>query len=476
MARDRHPRRTVLVANVMLLVLLLTLYLPLQASLARQPRTRAVAVHADRAAGLAPINAVINGSALSDLDGWAAHSDDGTVAVTRAGGVVGPFLGSTGLSLSRRGGNGRWAFALVSLRKPETTFVVGRTYRMQAWVRDTTGSGRFFGMLLANGNYQHRPTGTAEYTSFKDTRWHLVTRTFVCTEPAYPDTALYLALPGSGSFGFQFTGASVTQVDGTAPARSTASPSRTISFPERAGTAPASTVWNYETGGHGWGNRELQTYTTRLRNAQVDGAGRLQIIARRERHRGADGIERRYTSARLSTKGKVAVLPGSYVEASITAPTGAGVWPAFWLVGTNIDRVGWPAAGELDVFEGQGDDPDTAHAAAHMAKQSNPTVDLHYGWGEAGGSTRLGRALDSGSHTFGVYFDANTVRFFIDRRPTLSLWAVDALASGRDWPFGKPQYMVVNVAVAADSGASTTSFPKVMSVGPISIWSGGVPF
>ncbi|GAA3348138.1 hypothetical protein GCM10020358_65440 [Amorphoplanes nipponensis] len=417
-------------------------------------------------------NAVANGSAVSSPAGWSAHSDDGTVKVTRAIRLTGPFTHSTGVSLTRAGGAGSWAFSLASLRGARRFFVVGRTYRMQVWVRDGLASGQRVGVLLANGNYRHRPTDTTAYSAWRDRAWHLVTRTFVCTSRASADTAFYLALPAAGSFAFQLTDARVHEVSAPEPARITGPPVRRITFAGRSGASPDTSTWSYETGGGGWGNDEIQTYTARPQNVQTDGAGRLRIVARREQYQGTDRITRGYTSARLNTKGKVSVQPGSYVEAAITAPTGAGLWPAFWMLGTDIDSAGWPACGELDVFEGQGAAPATAHAAVHMSGLSAPDRDHGYGWDEADGTTRL----DSRSHRYGVYFDDRTVRFYVDGKPTLSVWASDARASGRAWPFGKPLYLVLNVAVVKSSAASQTSFPKTMTVGPISVWAGGIPF
>ena len=84
--------------------------------------------------------------------------------------------------------------------------------------------------------------------------------------------------------------------------------------------------------------------------------------------------------------------------------------------------------------------------------------------------------MDAGRHLYGVYFDSRTVRFYVDRRPTMSLWASDALASGRTWPFGKSFFLLVNVAIAGGVDTSATTFPRTMTVGPITVWKGGVPF
>ncbi|MFC3381105.1 family 16 glycosylhydrolase [Couchioplanes azureus] len=417
-----------------------------------------------------------NGSAATSLTGWTVRSQSGGVTINRVTGLAGAFPGTTGVRISRSGGTGTWAYALTALKSPQTAFVVGRTYTMSGWVRDLTGSGRPIGLLLGNANYQHRPTTTAEYTKFTDTGWHYVSRTFVCTAPGFADTAFYLGLPANGSFDFQLTGLSVRAAAMPAPARSAAPPSTVVAFAGAAGTAPDARTWNYEIGGHGWGNGEAQTYTSRASNVRLDGTGKLRITARRETLTGPDGVTRKFTSARITTKGKLAVAPGSYLEASITAPTGTGLWPAFWLLGTNIDKVGWPASGELDIFEGVGSRPTMAHSAAHMAAAGNPRADFPYGWGEAGGSTDLGEPLDARSHTYGVYFDAHTVRFYIDRKPTMTLWAADALATGRTWPFTGSQYVILNVAVSGEVDTSATAFPREMAVGPISIWNTGLPF
>ncbi|MGK5684696.1 glycoside hydrolase family 16 protein [Actinoplanes sp. URMC 104] len=396
---------------------------------------------------------VVNPSARTDLGGWRAQSESGTVALKRVAGLRGAGA-TTGVELSRDGGDGRWAYALVGLR---TTFVVGRTYRMTAWLRDPGGAGRRYGILLADGWYRNRPTATAEYVTPAGAGWQQVTRTFVATATGTADTAFYLSLPASGSFDVQVTGVSVQPATAYAPV-TVRGRAQVVGFGPDA--------WTARTGYGVWGNVELQTYQPS--SARVDERGTLTITT----ERAADG----FTSARLDTLGKVAVAPGSYVEAAITAPVGAGVWPAFWTMGANQPTVGWPACGELDIFEGTGARPTLAQSAVHMALAGKPSVDRQYGWGEAGAASDLGASLDAGSHLFGVYFDSRTVRFYVDRRPTMTLWASDAIASGRTWPFAKPQFLIVNVAVDGTVDSSATTFPRTMTVSPVSIWRGGVPF
>ncbi|MDR7279044.1 glycoside hydrolase family 16 protein [Catenuloplanes atrovinosus] len=422
---------------------------------------------------------VVDGSGATTNPGWTAASSAGPIAVRRVTGVSGPFTAKTAMELSRTAtgsGTGGWALGLAPLRSPQTFFAAGKVYRMEAWVRDTRASGASIGMLLANGNYGHRPADAAVYGKYTDAAWHLITRTFVATAPGWADTSVYLALPASGAFSFQVTGLSVKQYAAALPAKIDTTPERLISFAGKAGTAPSAAQWNHETGGNGWGNEELQTYTKSTDNAALTGAGKLALTARRQTVRGTDGITRDFTSARLTTEGKVTVRAGSYVEAEIVAPVGAGVWPAFWTVGVNSRTVGWPAGGELDIFEGWGATPTLAHSAMHLAKAGAPKVDMPYGWGEAGGTTNLGESLDARPHRYGVYFDRNVVRFYIDRKPTMTVWAADAISAGRTWPFGGDQFLVLNVAVAKGTNPATVSLPKTMTVGDIAVHEGGTPF
>ncbi|MDP9794896.1 beta-glucanase (GH16 family) [Catenuloplanes nepalensis] len=431
--------------------------------------------HAQAVSGTAA-SGVIDGSAANAGHGWTAGSAAGPVTLRRVTGVTGPFAAKTAMEITRVGGTGSWAMALAPLRNPTTLFTVGKTYRMQAWVRDLNASNSAIGMLLANGNYGHRPADAAVYGKFTDTNWHQITRTFVATAAGHADTSAYLSLPASGAFRFQATGLTVDEYVAVMPAKAETKPTRVVSFAGKAGTALSAATWNHETGGNGWGNRELQTYTSSTANSYLDGAGRLAITAHRQTVKGTDGITRDFTSARLTTQGKVTVKPGSYVESSIIAPVGTGVWPAFWLVGADIKKVGWPAAGELDILEGKGATPTVAHHAMHMSKIGEPDTDMPYGWGDAGGTTDLGVSIDSKAHRYGVYFDKNVVRFYIDRKPTMTFWASDAAASGRTWPFGKETFIVLNLAMASSADPARSAPSRTMTVGDIGIYEGGTPF
>ena len=153
--------------------------------------------------------------------------------------------------------------------------------------------------------------------------------------------------------------------DGAVPLPSPQPATWTLSWSDEfdAGSRPDESRWVYDLGGGGWGNQELQTYTSRADNAALrDGA--LVITARAERFTGSDGIARDYTSARLKTKDRFAQTYGKF-EARIQVPRGQGIWPAFWMLGVDIDAVGWPQCGEIDIMENIGREPTTIHGTLH---------------------------------------------------------------------------------------------------------------
>ena len=115
------------------------------------------------------------------------------------------------------------------------------------------------------------------------------------------------------------------------------------------GSPVDSSKWSFDIGGNGWGNNELETYTSRSANAALEG-GNLVITTLKETFAGPDGITRDYTSARLLTKTKFTQKYGRF-EARLKLPYGQGLWPAFWMLGDNIDTAHWPNCGEIDVME-----------------------------------------------------------------------------------------------------------------------------
>ena len=119
-------------------------------------------------------------------------------------------------------------------------------------------------------------------------------------------------------------------------------------FDGAEGTPPNPAMWTYDVGGDGWGNGQLEFNTDRVENVSLDGQGNLRIVALEESYMGNE-----YTSARIKTQGLFEQKYGRF-EARIKLPEGQGLWPAFWMLGANVDEVPWPGCGEIDVMEYQG--------------------------------------------------------------------------------------------------------------------------
>lgn len=227
--------------------------------------------------------------------------------------------------------------------------------------------------------------------------------------------------------------------------------------PEGAPADPAR--WVADVGGGGWGNHELETYTENGRNAFLSGDGFLVIRVLREHHVGSDGVSREFTSARLKTEGRYAQAYGRF-EARIQIPRGQGIWPAFWLLGSDIGEVGWPACGEIDVMENIGKEPATVHGSMHGPGYS--------GGDGLTGSDSLGdgEAFADAFHLFAVEWEPGEVRFEVDGHVYETRTRAD-LPSGAPWVFDHPFFVLLNVAVGGDwpgSPDATTRFPQTMRV------------
>ncbi len=133
----------------------------------------------------------------------------------------------------------------------------------------------------------------------------------------------------------------------------------TQEFDGPVGSAPDPSAWIAELGGGGWGDDQLQSYTRPPANAYLTGSGQLAIVARED-----PDVPGGISSARLTTHGLVSFRYGR-IAARIKVPSTAGTWPAFWMLGTDIDTVGWPACGEIDVMEHVGSDPTAVHGTVH---------------------------------------------------------------------------------------------------------------
>jgi beta-glucanase (GH16 family) len=222
--------------------------------------------------------------------------------------------------------------------------------------------------------------------------------------------------------------------------------------------------WVAETGGKGWGNHELEYYTDRSENASIRD-GNLVIRALREKHIGPDGVERNYTSARLKTFSKFSQAYGRF-EARIKIPNGQGIWPAFWMLGDDIDKVGWPTCGEIDIMENIGREPATVHGSIHGPGYIG-TVGLQEPYTLSG---RWGFADDF--HIFAIEWDSESVSFYVDQDVYVRRTRAD-LKPGWKWVFDKPFFLILNLAVGGDwpgNPDSTTVFPQNMLVDYVRVY------
>src|SRR5882724_4147519 len=231
------------------------------------------------------------------------------------------------------------------------------------------------------------------------------------------------------------------------------------------GSAVDSTKWTFDVGGKGWGNNELETYTSRTANAHVEN-GSLVINAIKETFTGADNTTRNYTSARLLTKHKFSQTYGRF-EARIKIPFGQGIWPAFWMLGDDIDKVGWPTCGEIDVMENIGREPGIVHGTFH-----GPGYSGGKGVGAAYTLTG-GRKFSDDFHTFAVEWEPNVIRFYVDGNLYQTRTPAD-LPQGTSWVFDHPFFIILNVAVGGGwpgNPDATTNFPQQMQVDYVRVYS-----
>lgn len=239
-------------------------------------------------------------------------------------------------------------------------------------------------------------------------------------------------------------------------------------FDGPASSSPDPAKWGFDIGAgqNGWGNNELEYYTSRPENAFLDGEGHLVIRAIQETFTGAGGVTRNYTSARLVTKGKFEQAYGRF-EARIKLPFGQGIWPAFWMLGNDIGSAGWPNCGEIDIMENIGREPSIIHGTLHGP-----------GFSAGNSLTALvtladGKRFADDFHVFAMEWEPREIRFYLDGIPYQTRNAGQLSASKR-WVFDHPFYLLLNVAVGGDwpgSPDATTIFPQTMVIDYVRVYS-----
>jgi uncharacterized protein (TIGR03437 family) len=232
-------------------------------------------------------------------------------------------------------------------------------------------------------------------------------------------------------------------------------------FEGAPGTRPDQTKWTYDLGGGGWGNRELQAYTDSAENVFLDGNGRLVIRALRLPGGG-------YSSARLKSKGLFSFRYGR-IEARIKVPVGQGLWPALWLLGSDIDRVSWPESGEIDVMEYIGREPTRVYGGVHGPGYSGDRSIT--GFLTMPNGDRVADAF----RVFAANWGPDVIEFYVDS--TLYHSVSRAQVGGERWRFAKQFYLLLNVAVGGQwpgNPDATTSFPQEMVVDYVRVFQSAV--
>lgn len=216
---------------------------------------------------------------------------------------------------------------------------------------------------------------------------------------------------------------------------------------------PDSTKWSYATGGHGWGNNELQFYTSAETNNAMVKNGKLFITAIKEQKE-----NRQYTSARLVTKNKAEFKYGR-IEVSAKLPAGRGTWPAIWMLGKNLPEVGWPASGEIDIMEHVGYDKDSIHGTIHTKAYN------HVKGTQKGKTIFIATPYDE-FHLYAIEWTPEKIDFMLDG--VVYNQINNEHLTTDEWPFDQPFYLILNLAVGGNwggkKGIDESVFPATMQV------------
>jgi hypothetical protein len=211
--------------------------------------------------------------------------------------------------------------------------------------------------------------------------------------------------------------------------------------------------WNYEQGNNGgWGNNELEVYTNSTDNASVD-TGYLFITARNP-----SGSQ--YTSARLTTEGKMDFTYGR-VEIRAKLPQGQGIWPALWMLGSNINSVSWPKCGEIDMMELLGQEPGKVYGTVHWDDNGHKSLGSNY--------TLTTGNFNTDFHLFTFIWTPNYFTWLIDNH---AYFVADRRAISK-FPFDLPEFFIFNVAVGGNWPGppdQTTIFPQSMVIDYIRVF------
>lgn len=220
---------------------------------------------------------------------------------------------------------------------------------------------------------------------------------------------------------------------------------------------PDSTKWNYDVGGHGFGNNEAQFYTKkRLENARVEN-GNLIIEAKKENWEGKN-----YTSARLVTKGKQDWKYGR-IEVKAKLPKGRGNWPAIWMLSTNMKK--WPQDGELDIMEHVGYNQGFIHASVHTKKYNHII-------GTQKTDTLVVKNASEKFHIYTADWSPEKIDVYVDHQKYFTY--VNTEKTYEAWPFNQKLYLILNLAIGGNwggqKGIDNSIFPQKFYIDYVKIY------
>lgn len=221
--------------------------------------------------------------------------------------------------------------------------------------------------------------------------------------------------------------------------------------------APDAAKWTFDLGhgpnNDGWGNAELQAYTNKAENVIVID-GNLKITAIKNGNT--------FTSARINTKGLFEQAYGRF-EARIKLPYGPGIWPAFWMLGNDINFNGWPNCGEIDIMEARGQQPSIINGSVHGPGYSGgKAITASYGFQNA--------RFDTDFHIFAVEWTESRIDFYVD--DILYNKIIPDKITGK-WVFDHPCFIILNVAVGGNYvgwPTESTPFPQTMYIDYVRVY------
>lgn len=226
---------------------------------------------------------------------------------------------------------------------------------------------------------------------------------------------------------------------------------------------PDSTKWTYEEGGHGWGNNEKQFYLKKSTENSFVKNGNLHIVALKKDFQGS-----KYTSAKLTTYQKHSIQYGK-IEVRAKLPKGKGTWPAIWMLPESIqDKTeDWPLCGEIDIMEHVGKDPNVVHTSLHseLYNHIKGTQITHF--------EKL-EDVAGRFHKYGIEWSKDYIKFYIDDKLFFESFKGQngRVSSNEGWPFDKPYYLILNLAVGGNWGGDVDDsiLPAEMQIDYVRIY------